>query len=145
MADALRVRALRLLGRREHSRAELTAKLKAEAEDPQALEKLLDEFEQRGWLSEARVADSVLHARRRRFGLARIEHELRAKGLSPETVERALDQAAATELESARAVWSKKFGRLPVNLTERARQSRFLASRGFSAQVIRRVVDPRDE
>ena len=94
MPDALRARALRLLGRREHSRAELTAKLKAESEDPQALESLLDEFEQRGWLSDARVADSVLHARRARFGVARIEHELRAKGLSPETIERAVEQAA---------------------------------------------------
>jgi regulatory protein len=145
LADALRARALRLLGRREHSRAELTAKLKPDTDDPKALEQLLDEFEQRGWLSETRVADSVLHARRGRFGVARIEHELRAKGLSPEVIERAVDQAAAMELESARAVWSRKFGQLPVNLTERGRQSRFLASRGFSPDVIRQVLNQRDE
>jgi regulatory protein len=119
------------------------AKLKADAEDSQALEKLLDEFEQRGWLSEARVADSVLHARQGRFGVAKIEHELRAKGLSPETVARAVDRAAATELEAARAVWSRKFGRLPLNLADRARQSRFLASRGFSPEVIRQVLRDR--
>jgi regulatory protein len=145
LADALRVRALRLLARREHSRAELAAKLQPEVEDRQVLDALLDDLERRGWLSEARVVESVLNARRARFGAARIMHELRSKGVSPDAIEQAMNQAAATELEAARAVWRKKFGRAPANLTERARQTRFLASRGFSAGVVRQVLNLRDD
>ena len=145
MADALRVRALRLLARREHSRTELAAKLQPDAEDRQALDALLDDLERRGWLSEARVVESVLNARRARFGAARIMHELRSKGVSPDAIEQAMNQAAATELEAARAVWRKKFGRAPANLAERARQTRFLASRGFSAGIVRQVLNLRDD
>jgi regulatory protein len=145
LGDPLRAKALRLLARREHSRAELAAKLQEEADDPQALAALLDELEQRGWLSESRVVESVLHARRGRFGAARIARELRSKGISPEAIEQAMNKAAETEMDSARVVWGKKFGRVPANLAERARQTRFLAGRGFSAEVIRRVLDQRDD
>ena len=55
-----------------------------------------------------------------------------------------LEQTAAllkgSELEQARAVWRKRFGQPPADLKERARQSRFLHGRGFSAEVIRQVV-----
>jgi regulatory protein len=141
LGDSLRGRALRLLARREHSRAELAAKLTAHAEEGEDIAALLDEFEERGWLSEARVVEAVLHARRNRFGTVRILHDLRAKGLSEESIKQAAAAARQTESQAAREVWRKKFGCLPANLTERARQARFLASRGFSAEVVKRVLD----
>jgi regulatory protein len=146
LTDALRARALRLLARREHSRAELRAKLEPDAEgDPRRLDALLDELERRGWLSEARLVESLLHARRGRFGAARIAQELRRKGASEEAIGRASAEAARTELQAAREVWRRKFGHPPANLAERARQTRFLASRGFAAEVIRRVLDQRED
>jgi regulatory protein len=87
----------------------------------------------------------VLHARRGRFGAARIVRELRSRGASEEAVERAAAEAARTELQAARGVWRRKFGHAPANLAERARQARFLASRGFASEVIRKVLDGRED
>lgn len=124
---------------------ELETRLRPHCEDPQALGALLDDLEQRGWLSEARFVESVLHTRRARFGATRILRELRSKGASEEAVERAAAEAARTELQAAREVWRRKFGHAPANLAERARQARFLASRGFASDVIRRVIDGRED
>jgi len=141
---SLRARALKALARREHTRQELQAKLQPFAEDPDELESLLEDLEKRGWLSEARFVEQLTTVRRRRFGAARILHELREKGVSEAALAAAQSHLKDGEFEAARAVWKKKFGSLPVTLEERAKQSRFLASRGFSAEVVHRVLR-RDE
>lgn len=138
--ENLRARALKALARREHSRQELKVKLQPLADEPAEIEALLDDLEQRGWLSEARFVEQLTTMRRRRFGAARILHELREKGVSEGAVAAAQAQLKDGEVEAARAVWQKKFGGLPETLEERARQSRFLASRGFSAEIIHRVL-----
>ncbi|HEX9672108.1 MAG TPA: recombination regulator RecX [Burkholderiales bacterium] len=140
-APSLRDRALRLLARREHSRAELARKLSAHAENPAEVEKVLDDCEQRGWLSERRVVEQLVHARRSRFGARRIEHDLRQKGISGEAVAAALADLKSGELEAAREVWRRKFGgRPPRRPADRARQVRFLQGRGFELEVILKVV-----
>ncbi len=137
---SLRARALRLLARREHARQELARKLAAHAEEPAELERVLDELERRGWLSERRVVEQVAHTRRARFGARRIERELLDKGISEETIAAALPELRAGELEAARAVWRRKFGRQPQSAAERARQVRFLQGRGFDLDVIFKVI-----
>jgi len=139
-ALSLRARALNALGRREHSRQELRAKLQPFAEDPNELDVLLDELEKRGWLSEARFVEQLTTTRRRKFGATRIVHELREKGVSDEVVAAAQAQLKAGEVDAARAVWKKKFGKLPRSLQERGKQARFLAGRGFSAEVVHHVL-----
>jgi regulatory protein len=143
--QTLRTRALKALARREHSRQELQAKLQPFAEDPDELEPLLDDLEKRGWLSESRFVEQLTTVRRRRFGAARILHELREKGVSEAALAAAQAQLKDGEVEAARAVWKKKFGSLPATLEERAKQSRFLASRGFSAEVVHQVLRRRGE
>ena len=137
---SLRARALTALGRREHSRQELQAKLQPFAEDPEELNALLDELEKRDWLSEARFVEQLTTTRRRKFGATRIVHELREKGVSDEAVAAAQAQLKAGEVDAARAVWKKKFGKLPRSLQERGKQARFLAGRGFSAEVVHQVL-----
>ena len=137
---SLRARALNALGRREHSRQELQAKLQPFAENSDELDTLLDELEKRGWLSEARFVEQVTTTRRRKFGAARIVHELREKGVSDDAISAAQAQLKAGEVEAARAVWTKKFGKLPRSLQERGKQARFLAGRGFSAEVVHQVL-----
>ena len=137
---SLRARALKALAQREHSRQELLAKLQPFAEDPDEIAPLLDDLEKRGWLSEARFVEHTTTVRRRRFGAARILHELRGKGVSETALAAAQTQLKDSELDAARAVWKKKFGSLPTTLEERAKQSRFLASRGFSAEVVHQVL-----
>jgi len=137
---SLRARALRYLARREHSRAELARKLVPHAGDEAELEALLDDFEKKGWLSEARFAEQLIHTRRGKYGAQRIAAELREKGVAEEAIEAALPQLKESELETARAVWAKKFGRPPADAREQARQMRFLAGRGFSQGVIWKVL-----
>src|SRR6266436_5998443 len=137
---SLRERALRLLARREHSRAELAKKLQVHSRPGDDLEALLDDLSRRKLLSDERYAESRAHALSRRFGAARIAHELRAKGLDKELADQASGAARATEVERAREVWRRKFRLPPRTREERARQMRFLQSRGFSFDAIRAVV-----
>ena len=142
----LRERALKLLARREHSRKELGRKLSEHTDDPQEVERTLDECEARGWLSEKRVVEQLVHNRRSRFGMRRIERDLEAKGVSGEALDAALAQLKPGEVDAARAVWRRKFGgRLPRNPAERARQARFLQGRGFELEVIFKVIEGKEE
>jgi len=142
----LRERALKLLARREHSRKELGRKLAEHTDDPQEVERTLDECEARGWLSEKRVVEQLVHNRRSRFGIRRIERDLEAKGVSGDAVAAALSQLKEGEVEAARAVWRRKFGgRAPRTPAERARQTRFLQGRGFELDVIFKVIEGEED
>jgi regulatory protein len=137
----LRERALTLLARREHSRAELARKLSPHAGDAAEVERVLDDCERRGWLSERRVVEQRVHTLRKRYGARRIERDLLQKGISGEAVAAALAELKGGELDAAREVWRRKFrGRQPRTPAERARQLRFLQGRGFELDTIFRVL-----
>jgi regulatory protein len=134
-------RALRFLARREHSRTELARKLAVHAGNPDEVERVLDACEQRGWLSERRMVEQLVHARRSRFGARRIERDLRQKGISEEAVSAALAGLKDGELDAARSVWRRKFGgKQPRRPADRARQVRFMQGRGFDLEVVLKVL-----
>jgi regulatory protein len=137
---SLKGRALRLLSQREHSRAELERKLAPHEEEPGELAKALDELQARDFINDGRAIESVIHRRAGKLGAARVKQELAAKGLSGEAVAAALAQLKDTELDRAREVWRKKFGAPAQDAQERSKQIRFLITRGFAAEVVRRVV-----
>ena len=138
--SSLRSRVLRMLARREHSREELKRKLGGAETVPGELDRLLDEFEKQGWLSEHRLADQAVVLARGRYGSRRVLDQLRQKGVTGEPFARALDALKAQELESAQAVWRKRFGRPAADLSEKAKQARFLAARGFAPEAIQQVL-----
>lgn len=142
---SLKGRALRYLSAREHSRAELERKLAGFEEEPGQLARVLDDLLAKGFISEQRVVESVINRRSSRLGAMRIKQELQAKGLDAQVVGEAVESLKATELQRAREVWRKKFGATPLDAAERGRQMRFLASRGFGAEVLRKVVTGSDE
>ena len=142
---SLLARALGYLARREHSRAELRRKLAPHAESSDRLERLLDDLEAKKLLSDRRFTEVMARSRAERFGAARVRQELKAHGISDPLVREAVGELARTELQRAREVWRKKFDAPPADAAERARQMRFLAQRGFNAEVIRRVVGGREE
>jgi regulatory protein len=137
---SLKGRALRLLSGREYSRAELVKKLSPFETIPGELAKALDELQDKDFINEQRVVDSVLHRRSSKLGAARIKQELQNKGLDAGAVLEAVDLLKSTEVERAREVWRKKFSAAPENATERGKQIRFLMSRGFGSEAIRRVI-----
>ena len=137
---SLRERALRCLARREHSRLELQRKLVPHAERSDDIQILLDDFEDRGWLSEKRLVEQTVHTRRGRYGVVRILRDLRGKGVSEEAISETKTQIMESEPEAARAVWRKKFGKLPHNASERGKQIRFMRGRGFDLDVILKLL-----
>ena len=115
-----------------------------ERTDPEAaVDQLLDWLVAHQYLSETRFVESRVNARSRKQGALRIKLELSRHGLALEP-----DQAAtlrATEFARAQALWQRKFGTVATEARERAKQARFLASRGFAADVVRRIVGGLDE
>jgi len=127
---------MRYLARREYGRVELRAKLLPHVQEGDDVEAVLDDLAQRNWLSDERAAEQMVNQRRSRFGTQRIAHELRRKGIGENLIDAALPQLKESEFEAARVVWQKKFGVLPQDAKEKARQVRFLQSRGFSMESI---------
>ncbi len=134
-----------MLARREYSRAELARRLSPLAADDAELEALLAALTARGQLSDERYADARSHVLSRKFGTARIVNELKHKGIEGELLERVAAEAKHSELQRARDVWHRKFRSPPASREEKARQMRFLQSRGFSFEVIRLVFDPEED
>ena len=145
MKPSLKGRALRLLSQREHSRKELEQKLKPHEETPGELTAALDFLAAKDFINEKRVVESVVNRRSTKLGVARVRQELMAKGLPANDIAEAVQTMRGTEFERALVVWRKKFGAPPVDASERAKQVRFLVSRGFAAEVVRRVVAGADE
>ena len=137
---SLKSRALGYLARREYSQAELRRKLKPHTEDIDELNLVLDELVARGWLSDQRFAEQLIHARTKKYGSQRILHELREKGVSEDIISDAMGSIHSSEFAAAKAVWQKKFSELPRNAMERAKQMRFLMGRGFTLNVIRSIL-----
>lgn len=142
---SLKMRAVGYLSRREHAREELARKLSAYAEDAAEVEAVLDALEKEGWLSTERFAQSLVHRRASRQGAARIVQELRQHGVDANQVAELRDQLRATEYDRALEVWKKRFDAKPADRAAYAKQARFLASRGFAHDVIRRIVGDSDE
>ena len=156
---SLKGRALRLLSGREYSRQELGRRLATYEEVPGELAKILDELQDKGFISEARVVESVINRRSAKLGASRIRQELQSKGLDRDVVTEAVASLQSTELARARLLWEKKFANKasgsadpgktgkpgkPADraaiASERGKQIRYLASRGFSGDTIRRVL-----
>ena len=171
-APSLQARALRLLAQREHSRLELERKLQrfiarpdadpTESTDPvatasaaphysaQDLSDALDALQAKGFIQPERVAQSVLHRRAPKLGSQRVLQELRQKGLDEDLIRNAAATLRSSEHARAWAVWQRKFGQVATTPQERAKHMRFLASRGFAAEVVGKVVrgqapEPGDE
>ena len=162
-SPSLKARALRLLSLREYSRKGLAAKLTesearwakllknesktdSEVDAPPAkssaldIDVILDDFEARGWLSDERFAEALVRRRSERYGTRKIRDELERAGVDSSKSAQLLKTLKETEYQRAYELWSRKFGALAQEQKERARQYRFLASKGFSSDVVSKVI-----
>ncbi|QEI09480.1 recombination regulator RecX [Pigmentiphaga aceris] len=134
------MRAADYLSRREHSRFELARKLGRWSDDRDEIEAVLDALTREGWMSTSRFVQSVVHRRASRQGTSRIIQELRQHGIDQAEIAAVKPELQASEFVRAQTVWSKRFGAVPPDRETWAKQARFLAARGFSQDVIRRVL-----
>ena len=136
----VKAKAVSLLAQREYSRQELSDKLKAEDASPEEVEQALAQLAAKGLVDDTRVVETLVNRRAGKLGASRLRQELQAKGVSAELVAETMADLKGTELARAQAVWQKKFGLLAASATDRNKQARFLASRGFSGDVVRKIV-----
>ncbi len=143
---SLRERALRHLARRDHSRAELTKKLAAHGSADE-IEAVIARMGELGLQSDARYAEAFVRSKAGRFGNARLRLELGRRGIARELIEQALaSESPAADIERARAVLHGRFAAAPADARAWARQARFLQTRGFAPELIRKLLkEPYDE
>lgn len=168
----LRQRAIRLLAAREYSRVQLERRLAVDrsrqqapahqaSDDPTAgrcgpdaqaalpdraacIEWVLDDLQTRGWLNDERFARELVRRQSPRTGVLRLRHELQRQGVDAGIADRLLRDARGGEAARAHALWQRRFGAPSSDPRERARQARYLSSRGFSADIVCRIVSGRD-
>lgn len=161
---SLKARALRLLSLREYSRKGLASKLEeSEArrlqraslnnKEPEVsgkpialqIQEVLDDFEARGWLSDERFAESLARRRSERYGTRKIQEELQRAGVDSNKTLDLLQSLRDSEFERAKELWLRKFGSMAQEPKERARQYRFLASKGFSSAIVGKIIGGRSD
>lgn len=134
--------AIRLLAQREHSRYELLRKLRQRFQcSEEVLTQVLDKLQNDGYQDDERYTEIfVRSAIARGRGPQRIQYELREKGVSDTLIAATLAELEVDWQTLASEQREKKFGSLkPADYKERARQSRFLAGRGFYSDTINAV------
>lgn len=134
--------AIRLLSQREHACAELLSKISKRIDLTQAeLDQILKQLQALGYIEDARYIDTMVRsAIARGRGPMKIQYDLRQKGVDDALVSAALDEADIDWVSLAAEQRQKKFGdQIPKDFKERARQSRFLAGRGFYLDSINAV------
>ncbi len=171
-SPSLKARALRLLSQREHSRAELAKKLsdylrlqakadrarnardqdqaQSQADTPVLspeiqIAAVLDDFEKRGWLSDARFAEALVRRRSERYGVRKIKDELQRAGVTSDASAALLDGLKHTEFERAKELFERKFDGIAQDQKMRARQYRFLVSKGFNPEIVAKVIGGRQK
>ena len=137
----LRARALRLLARREHTRQELERKLSPHAGSSEDLKGLLSGLKQKNQLSEERFAEERARQLSRKYGAARIRQDLKAKGVSEELISRF--SSSENEMQKAKEILERKYRTPAATREEKAKRMRFLQSRGFSSEIIFKLLSAR--
>jgi len=138
---SLLARAINLLSRREHSELELSRKLLPHAESPEEIEQVLARLKKENWQSNQRFTHAFAHQKSSKWGTAKILQELKQHKLNTDDITELKEQLEQSEFERAYEVWHKKFrGMVYSTPQEYAKQTRFLLSRGFNADVVRKIV-----
>ena len=140
----LKKRALYYLGKRDYSRVELGRKILTYSESLEInkadLELVLDELEEKDWLSDDRFSEQFVLSRKRKFGARKIAYELKLRGVNECIISRVLRGIKDDEFLLAKKIWEKKFNQIPITIDEKAKQIRFMQSRGIEVAIIHQIL-----
>ena len=141
---SVRASAIRMLARREYGRAELTQRLVRRGAPADEVEGVLNEMQQLGLLSDARYAHSLVTQMSGRYSRRTIEHTMKSQSVEAEAVADVIPELTAIDdATDALALLTRRFADPPANDREKARQVRFLQSRGYSLSLILRLLRER--
>ena len=140
----LKKRALYYLSKRDYSRVELGRKILAYSESLEVskadLESVLNELEEKDWLSDDRFSEQFVLSKKRKFGARKIAHELKLRGVNESIISRVLRDIKDDEFLLAKKIWEKKFNQIPITIDEKAKQIRFMQSRGIEIAIIHQIL-----
>ncbi len=104
------------------------------------LELVLDELENKDWLSDNRFSEQFVLSKKRKFGARKIAHELKLRGVNKSIINRVLRDIKDDEFLLAKKIWEKKFNQIPITIDEKAKQIRFMQSRGIEVTIIHQIL-----
>ena len=139
--------ALRILTGRDHSRYELTRKLKQRGFKAEDVEKAVSECIRLDYINDERTAGVYIRQLiRKGFGLKRIRHDMDKKGLGGKQIQNILSEtfSDADEHDSAVRVLKKNIKRFERESDPKKRRDkiyRFFYARGFSQEIIRKMLE----
>jgi len=139
--------ALRILTARDHSKYELTQKLKQRGFKPEDIAKAVSECERFDYINDERTSGVYIRQLiRKGYGLKRIRHEMKKKGLRGQRIQNILSETVsdADERESAGRILKKNIKRFERETDLKKRRDkiyRFLYARGFSQETIIKIFD----
>ncbi|MGO2355068.1 MAG: regulatory protein RecX [Marinomonas foliarum] len=131
--------AMSLLSHREHSKKELTTKLKLRGHEEEEIETTIERLEEMNYLNDTRFAEVFVRSRLNKpLGASRIQQELIQKGIHSELAKKAISNSNADWFELAKQLKERRFGEeYCTDYKERAKQSRYLQYRGFDFEQIK--------
>lgn len=138
----IRLAAMNLLARREHSVLELRRKLRRRFGDESMIEEQLARLAEDRLQCDMRFAECYARQRAERgYGPVRLVQELLERGVSESDIEAGVGELEIDWYTLAAEVMKKKFGTLaPENFNEKARRVRFMQYRGFEAEHYQRLL-----
>lgn len=135
-------RAVSLLARREHGAKELSVKLEQKGFSRTESQDALAQCQRLDLQSDERFVESFVRVRiGQGYGPLKILQELKIKGVDSDLIHQQLSLEEEHWFTHALAVWQKKCkGVQDLSFSELQKQQRFLLYRGFSSDIIARVV-----
>jgi len=137
----LKNKALYFLARREYGYKELYNRLSKYSDNLYQVKLVIDGLVSQGYLSEERFVKSYLNSKSNKFGPRKIRYDLLQKQVDESLINQAIQTLYPDEYKAAHQVWLRKYGARAVEASERAKQIRFLLSRGFSYDVVMKIVN----
>lgn len=140
MADKpinLKAKAIDFLSRRDYSYSELYNKLKKYSTDLDAIKSVVDEMANHKYLNEERFVENFIYSKSKKYGGLKVKQLLQNKVNDQALINELYQQAEIDEFAVARQIWERKFNHeIATTPKDRAKQIRFMLSRGFSLDLI---------
>ena len=135
--ERAKARALRLLERRDYSKAELAAKLAEKGEKPEAAEQAAERMAELGFVNDENYAGMVVrHYAAKGCGRQRIREELRRRRVPRELWDAALEELPDQTETLYRLLETRLRGKAPEG-DELRRACAYLVRRGFAWDEVR--------
>ena len=136
-----RDRALYLLQSQGRTQAEMIKKLKDDGYSQSVTERVLSFLQEYHFIDDNAYTENYIHVNKGRKSKRQITYELQQKGVDRDQIRQMLEENPVDEEETVRALLKKKTGgRIPEDKKEIQKLAAFLGRKGFSFEVISRVL-----